>query len=950
MVDKRRIPSLDAMNQFVHLHLHTEYSIKDSVLRIPALFEKAKALGFPAIAVSDANNLFATIKFYSVAIKYGIKPIIGCELSINPATVSSSVDQCVVLCLNEIGYRNLTQLVSLAYLSERDTEEPMLRREDLEKHNEGLLILSGALRGSLAQALLRDETQRVDALLEFWTSVFKDRFYIELQYTQRPTEQAYVAKAIKAAKRYALPVVASNDVCFLAKEDFDINEIKVCIAEGCTLKDKHRRPNTYSREQYLKSSDEMAALFKDIPSAIRNSVEIAQRCTVKLELDQTHMPSFPIDDGTSAADKLKADADVGLQNYLNKHLDKRAGLESDTYRKRLEMELQIICQMGYEGYFLIVADFIMWAKNNDIPVGPGRGSGSGSLVAYALGITDIDPLQYGLFFERFLNPDRVSLPDFDIDFCIEGRDKVIQYVIERYGRDKVGQIITFGSLGAKAAVRDVTRVLGFKYGVGDDIVKLIPFRLNIKLKEALAGSSELKALYDKDSTVKRIYDRALDLEGLVRNVGQHAAGVVIAPSPLTDYTALYKETDHHNAATHFDMKDIEKVGLVKFDFLGLEALTIINKTLENIKRHHGSVIELAQIPLDDAKTYHLLQSGDTTAVFQLESDGMRRLIKNLKPDRFEDIVALLALYRPGPLEGKMDDKYVNRKHGGEFEYEHPILKPILISTYGVILYQEQVMQIAQALAGYTLGSADLLRRAMGKKIPEEMAAQRAVFIEGAIKNNVDRATATKLFDLIEKFAGYGFNRSHSVAYALIAYQTAWLKSNYSGAFMAAVLSSEISNTDKIVGLLSECRNLGLTITPPDINRSEYEFTEIKESEILYGLGAIRQVGYEMVKTIIDERNAAGAYQSLSDFCSRLVPRIRANMIEPLVAAGAFDKIEADRGTALQSLEDIYTLAEQTSRDRESGQTNIFDAEAASQTSPEPPRRVASGFESRATSS
>ncbi|MXX99134.1 MAG: DNA polymerase III subunit alpha [Gammaproteobacteria bacterium] len=929
IITSQNLSDIDAMNQFVHLHLHSEYSVKDSVLRIPALFKKARDLGFPAVAVSDANNLFATIKFYTEAIKYGIKPIIGCELSIGTDTASPPTDQCVALCLNEKGYRNLSRLVSTAYLKEDGSKWPMVSREDIAEHNEGLLILSGALRGSLGQALLRDDAKQVDLLLDFWTSVFKDRFYIELQYTQRPDEQNYVAQAIKLAKRTALPADASNDVCFLAKEDFDAHEIKVCIAEGRTLKDKHRRRDIYSREQYLKSADEMIALFKDVPSAIQNSVEIAKRCTVKLQLEQNHLPSFPIADGTSAAEKLRADAEVGLQNYL----DSKAGLDAAAYRERLEMELKVICKMTYEGYFLIVADFIMWAKNHDIPVGPGRGSGSGSLVAYALGITEIDPLQYGLLFERFLNPDRVSLPDFDIDFCIEGRDRVIQYVADRYGRDKVGQIITFGSLGAKAAVRDVTRVLGFAYGLGDDIVKLIPSVLNIKLRDALEESSELKKRYDDDEKAKRIYDRALDLEGLVRNVSQHAAGIVIAPSPLTDYTALYKEADHHNAATHFDMKDIEKVGLVKFDFLGLEALTIINKTLENIKRHHDSVPELTQIPLNDAKTYRLLQSGATTAVFQLESDGMRRLIKNLKPDKFEDIVALLALYRPGPLKASMDKEYVNRKHGEKFEYEHPILEPILSTTYGVILYQEQVMQIAQALAGYTLGSADLLRRAMGKKIAEEMAAQRAVFIDGAIKNNVDRATATGLFDLIEHFAGYGFNRAHSVAYALIAYQTAWLKSNYSGAFMAAVLTSEISDTDKIIDLSDECRNLGLTIIPPDINRSQYEFTEIEGGKILYGLGAIRQVGREMVKTIIDEREARGAYQSLADFCQRLVAKIRSNMIEPLIATGSFDEIEPDRGAALQSLEDVYALAEQESRDSKSGQTNIFGDEAAPQIAP-----------------
>ncbi len=920
------------MNQFVHLHLHTEYSIKDSVLRIPALFEKANAMQLPAVAISDANNLFAVIKFYTQAIEHRIKPIIGCELSIHADAAAPAGDQCVVLCLDERGYRNLTRLVSTAYLANHGDTKVAVKREDLERYNEGLLVLSGALRGALAQALLKNESLQVDRLVEFWTSVFKDRFYVELQYTQRKNESDYVAKAIKLAKRAALPVVASNDVCFLNKEDFNSHEIKVCIAEGRTLNDKHRQQDLYSPEQYLKSADEMAATFKDIPSAIRNSIEIAKRCTLELQLGQTHLPSFPMEAQISVEDKLRQDASVGLKDYLDKNID----LDQAAYTERLEAELKVISDMGYEGYFLIVADFILWARRNDIPVGPGRGSGAGSLVAYALGITEIDPLKYDLLFERFLNPDRISLPDLDVDFCIEGRDRVIQYVVERYGRDNVGQIITFGSLGAKAAIRDVTRVLGYAYGLGDDIVKLIPSRLNIKLSEALEESPELKKRYDNEARVKRVFDRALDIENLVRNVGQHAGGIVIAPAPLTYYTALYKEADHPNAATHFDMKDIEKVGLVKFDFLGLKTLTIINKTLANLQRRGISVPEISQIPLDDLKTYRLLKNAETIAVFQLESDGMRRLIKKLKPDKFEDIIALVALYRPGPLQAGMGDSYANRKHGEEFEYQHPLLEPILSTSYGVILYQEQVMQIARVLAGYTLGEADILRRAMSKKIPEEMAEQRAIFVDGAMANGVTRGVATKLFGLIDHFADYGFNKSHSVVYALVAYQTAWLKSNYGGAFMAAVLTSEMSDTDKIIDLLSECRNLGLTIVPPDINRSDYEFKEIEEGKILYGLGAIRQVGYEMIKVIVDEREAEGDYRSLTDFCRRLVPKLRTNTIELLISVGAFDKIEPDRASALQSLESVYDLADKTFRDNEAGQASIFGETHASYTVSEMP--------------
>ena len=907
------------MNEFVHLHLHTEYSIKDGIVRIPALAEEVAHQQSAAVAVSDCDNLFAAVKFYTQAIEAGIKPIIGCELHLSADTMFPHHSEIVVLCSNEEGYRNLSRLVSKAYLDGQDSGVPLIHHSWLEQHNAGLLVLSGALRGSLGQALLANNEKQIDQLLEFWTGLFKDRYYIELQHTRRPHEKTYLSRALKLAQKTALPVVATNDVRFLCKEDFESHEVKVCISQGYTLRDKNR-PRDYSTEQYLKTAQEMAALFGDIPSALQNSVEIARRCTVELQLNESQMPEFPIERGMTMKQKLLADAESGLQHYLQA----LPQAEHPQYTERLKHELGIICQMGYEGYFLIVADFIAWAKNNAIPVGPGRGSGAGSLVAYALGITEVDPLQYDLLFERFLNSERISLPDFDIDFCIEGRDRVIHYVVERYGRDKVSQIITFGSLGAKAVVRDVARVLGHPYGFADKLAKLIPFRLNIKLKEALAESAELKQLYQGEEAVKRTFDFALKLEGMARNPSTHAGGVVISPRPLIDYTALYCEPDQQNVVTHFDMKDIEKVGLVKFDFLGLKTLTIMTKAIANIRQHQGHVIVLKEIPRDDAKTYRLLQAANTTAIFQLESEGMRLLIEKLKPDSFEDIVALVALYRPGPLESGMDEEYAKRKHGQAFGYAHPKLEPLLRSTYGVILYQEQVMQIAQELAGYTLGAADILRRAMGKKISAEMAKQREVFISGAVEKGVEHRTASHIFDLMEKFAHYGFNKSHSVAYALIAYQAAWLKANYTGAFMAAVMTVDIKDTDKIVDLIDECRILGLHIDPPDINRSEYGFVEVKIGTILYGIGAVRQINLVALEAIVKERHSHGAYQSLADFCNRLAPTVKSSSVESLISAGAFDSIDPERSALLQALPDIYAFAEQKASDHKTGQANLFD--------------------------
>ncbi len=904
---------------FIHLHLHTGYSISDGLLRIPELMEETARRATPAVALTDLNNLFAAIKFYGAAIEHGIKPVIGCELHIRADDANGADDEIVLLCGDERGYHNLTRLVSRAYIEGQEHDTPHILRDWLEDCNDGLIALSGGVRGDIGKALANGERKRLDRALSFWTGLFADRYYIELHNTGREGEKEYLQSALALAAKAALPVVATNDVRFLKRDDFESHEAKVCISQGHILADK-RRPRRYSPEQYLKSDEEMAQLFGDVPSALENTVEIAARCTLELEFGKTLLPEFPLPEGETAAGKITADARAGLERRL-------AGVEPsahEQYHRRLASELEIIANMGYESYFLIVADFIAWAKREGIPVGPGRGSGAGSLAAWALGITELDPIHYDLLFERFLNPERISMPDFDVDFCIDGRDRVIQYVVERYGRDRVSQIITFGSLGAKAAVRDVGRVLGHSYGFVDRIAKQIPNHLNITLDEALAQSRELTEWRRDDDDVRQILDDARKLEGLARNPGRHAGGVVISPTPAEDYTALYCEPGSRNAVTQFDMKDIEKIGLVKFDFLGLKTLTVIARAVAHLRERGAADIDIARIPLDDAKVYKLLRDGDTAAIFQLESEGIRRLMKNLKPDHFNDIVALVALYRPGPLQSGMSDEYAERKHDtARISYPHPDIEPILKPTYGVILYQEQVMQIARVLAGYTLGAADILRRAMGKKDTKEMAEQRTVFVKGAVARGVGKGTATRIFDLMEKFADYGFNKSHSVAYALLAYQTAWLKVNHPGAFMAAVMSADMDDTDKIVYLIGECRLMDIAVEPPDINRSEHGFAEVDGGGILYGMGAIRNVGAAAVDTIVAERGAGGAFSSLRDFCARLVPSIGKPLLETLIRAGTFDSVESDRGAMLHHLPRIYALAEQQANDRSTGQNDLF---------------------------
>ena len=916
--------------QFVHLHLHSDYSLIDGLIRIKPLVSAVSEAGMPAVALTDQHNFFAAVKFYSAAINAGIKPILGADLRLRDEADTKGNSRFVVLCQNMIGYHNLCRLLSRAYIEGQHLGVPMLDFSWLEGQTDGLICIASSREGLLSKALLNEQKDEVNSIVNQWTSLFPDRLYLELMRTGREDDERYIDAALDTAHEFDLPVVATNDVRFIDAEQFEAHEAKVCISDGRLLDDP-RRPRHYSTEQYLRSPEEMIALFNDIPEAIENTVEIAKRCNVQLSLDQHFLPDFPVPEGMTIAQFLTQESREGLEKRLatlfgqeSERQDKR-----ETYDERLQIELDVINEMGFPGYFLIVADFIHWAKNNDIPVGPGRGSGAGSLVAYALEITDIDPLQYDLLFERFLNPERVSLPDFDVDFCMEGRDKVIEYVSEHYGRDHVSQIITYGTMAAKAVLRDVGRVLGLPYGLVDSLAKLVPFELKMTLTKALEQEPLLKERYDKEEDVKTLIDLALQLEGLTRNVGKHAGGVVIAPKSLTEYTPIYCEHNGAGLVSQYDKDDVESVGLVKFDFLGLRTLTVIDWTIKNLSAilpaDEFAKIDITNLPLNDRASYELLKRCETTAVFQLESRGMKDLIKRLQPDTFEDIVALVALFRPGPLQSGMVDDFVNRKHGrAVVNYPHPDLEPILKPTYGVIVYQEQVMQIAQVLAGYSLGSADMLRRAMGKKKAEEMAQQRAFFLEGAQNRGIDERTAGPIFDLMEKFAEYGFNKSHSAAYALIAYQTAWLKAHYPAAFMAAVLSADMDNTDKIVGLIDECRDMELTVLPPDVNYSKIRFMVADDKTIRYGMGAIKGVGEAALTGIVEERQNGKEYSSLYDFCRRVdMKKINRRVLDALVKAGAFDELGGHRASLEASLVKATHIAEQYRRDSDSGQNDMF---------------------------
>lgn len=910
---------------FVHLNVHTEYSLVDGLLHIKSMMQAVEQGNMAAVAMTDLCNLFAMVKFYRAAQNAGVKPIIGAEVWLANAQDESKFSRLILLSQNQSGYKHLTQLISRSYTEgQQHTAIPVIEKSWLAEWNNGLIALSGAQFGDIGQAILANQNAQALALAKEWQTIFPNRFYLELQRVGKEHEEYYIQHALNLAHECKIPVVATNAVCFQTAEDFEAHEARVCIREGWRLDDE-RRPRRYTAQQYLRSEQEMLELFSDIPTALINSVEIAKRCNLELTLDKSFLPNFTVPEGMTLDSYFKSLAFQGLEKRFSILKQSQQEFSEEVYIERLKMEISVISRMGFTGYFLIVADFVGWAKQQGIFVAPGRGSGAGSLVAYALEITDLDPIIHDLLFERFLNPERISMPDFDIDFCMEGRDRVIEYVSDKYGKNSVAQIITFGSMAAKAVVRDVGRVLGFPYGFCDKIAKLIPFELGMTLKKALVDEPLLQNRYDQEEDVKTLIDLAMKLEGVPRNVGKHAAGVVIAPSVLTDFTPLYCEADGNNLVTQFDKDDVEAVGLVKFDFLGLRTLTIMDWALQTINQTANPAIDLKTISITDKDTFDLLKSCQTIAIFQLESRGFQDLIRRLQPDHFDDIMALVALFRPGPLQSGMVDDFINRKHGRErVEYPHPLLEPILRPTYGVIVYQEQVMQIAQVLAGYTLGSADILRKAMGKKKPEEMAKQRAIFVDGATERGVDGKIANQIFDLMEKFAGYGFNKSHSASYALLAYQTAWLKQHYPAEFMAAVLSSDMDNTDKIVRLIEDCQHLKLGINPPNINRSQYRFTVEKDGSILYGLGAIKGVGSAAVENILEIRNRPQLFADFFEFC-RLVDTRKTNrkVLEALIRSGALDCFQQERAVLMASVDAALQAAEQHARTEQLKQKDLF---------------------------
>lgn len=936
---------------FVHLRLHTEYSLVDGLVRIKPLIKTLASMNMPAVAVTDQNNMCSLVKFYKAAMGGGIKPICGADLWLASKDPDAPLSRISLLVMNGVGYRNLTELISRGFIDGQRNGSIIIEREWVAEASEGLIMLSAAKEGEIGLALLSDNTDEAETLAREWMAVFPDRFYIEVQRTNRPNDEEHLHAAVALADRIGAPLVATNDVRFIKQEDFEAHETRVCIGEGRALDDP-RRPKNYSDQQYLKSAEEMAELFSDLPEALENTVEIAKRCNIEVKLGKHFLPNFPIPDGMTIDEYFRKVSFDGLEERLSVLLPKDTTEDYEAKRQvyvdRLNFELDIIIQMGFPGYFLIVMDFIQWAKNNGVPVGPGRGSGAGSLVAYVQKITDLDPLEYDLLFERFLNPERVSMPDFDVDFCMDGRDRVIDYVAEKYGRNAVSQIITFGSMAAKAVVRDVARVQGKSYGLADRLSKMIPFEVGMTLEKAYEQEEILRDFIKVDEEAAEIWEMARKLEGVVRNVGKHAGGVVIAPTKLTDFSPIYCDEEGDGLVTQFDKDDVEAAGLVKFDFLGLRTLTIIDWALKTINRDRARAgeapLDIAFIPLDDKPTYNLLQKAETTAVFQLESRGMKELIKKLKPDCLEDLIALVALFRPGPLQSGMVDDFINRKHGrAELAYPHPDyqydgLRPVLAPTYGIILYQEQVMQIAQVMAGYTLGGADMLRRAMGKKKPEEMAKQRGGFIEGCANNGIDADLAGNIFDLVEKFAGYGFNKSHSAAYGLVSYQTAWLKAHYPAPFMAAVLSADMHNTDKVVTLIEEVRTMKLRLDAPDVNASEFKFTVNDEGRIIYGLGAIKGVGEGPVEAITEARQD-GPFKDLFDFCARVdLKRINKRTLDGLIRSGALDRlgpyfhdepkayqanIDRNRAVLLAAMEEAIKAAEQTARTHDSGHADLF---------------------------
>ena len=922
-------------NTFVHLRVHSEYSMVDGLVRVKPLINRVAELGMPAVGLTEQSNMCSLVRFYKGAMGAGIKPIIGADLWLENPEEPENPFRLTLLARDSDGYLNLTEIVSLGYTDGQLLGKPIIRRSWLEEHAQGLIALSGSKMGDVGKALMAGKRDLALERARYWQSLYPGSYYLELQRTGRPGDEDCVHESVWLAEQLGLPVVATNDVHFLHADDFEAHEARVCIGESRTLDDP-RRERRFSDQQYLRSADEMIELFSDIPEAVENTLEIARRCSVPVRMGEYFLPNYPIPDGLTMDQYFRKVSEEGLEERLKGILDPddpEYDQKREAYFKRLDFELNIIIQMGFPGYFLIVMDFIKWAKNNGVPVGPGRGSGAGSLVAYALLITDLDPLEYDLLFERFLNPERVSMPDFDVDFCMEGRDRVIDYTAEKYGRDAVSQIITFGTMAAKAVVRDVARVQGKSYGLADKLSKMIPFEPGMTLNKALELEEPLREFLDQDEEAQEIWEMALKLEGVCRNAGKHAGGVVIAPTKITDFSALYCDDEGGSPVTQFDKGDVEEAGLVKFDFLGLRTLTIIKWALNMInprrEKRGEDPLDINTIPLDDKPSFTMLKKAETTAVFQLESRGMKDLIRRLQPDSLEDMIALVALVRPGPLQSGMVDDFIDRKHGRQpMSYPHPDyqyegLKPVLEPTYGVILYQEQVMQIAQVMAGYTLGGADMLRRAMGKKKPEEMEKQKAIFLDGCENNGINKTLAENIFDLVEKFAGYGFNKSHSAAYALVSYQTLWLKAHYPAEFMAAVLTADMQNTDKVVTLVEECRNMRLDLVLPDVSTSEYTFTVNDEGQVVYGLGAIKGLGEGPIHSIVEARQEGGPYQDLFDFCRRVdLKKVNKRAMEALIRAGAMDKLGPGRAQLMASIDKAIQQAAQQSRNDAAGMVDM----------------------------
>ena len=917
--------------QFIHLRLHSEYSITDGIVRIDDAVARAAADAMPALALTDLSNLFGLVKFYQAARGKGVKPIMGCDVWISNDLERDRPSRLLLLAQNLSGYRTLSELLTRAYRENRSRGRAELQSAWFDEvSTDGLIVLSGAQAGDVGRALQTGNEAEARAAASRWAALFPGRYYLEIQRTGQTDAENCLQMTLPLAAELGLPVVATHPIQFLDRDDYKAHEARVCIAEGALLGDR-RRQRVFTEEQYFKTQAEMAALFADLPEALANSVEIARRCSLNLELGKSKLPQFPTPDGMTLDDFLRQRSAEGLAERMQVLYPDAAECERryPEYQERLEFELGTIIQMGFPGYFLIVADFINWAKHNGVPVGPGRGSGAGSLVAYVLGITDLDPLPYDLLFERFLNPERVSMPDFDVDFCQDGRERVINYVKDKYGREAVSQIVTFGTLGSKSVIRDVGRVLDLPYNLCDQLSKMIPIEgvKPVSLRKALEMEPQLKERYDNEEDVRELFGLAEKLEDLTRNVGMHAGGVLIAPGKITDFCPIYLAEGSDSAVSQFDKDDVEKAGLVKFDFLGLRTLTILDWAMRYVAAlapDGKAPFSLETLPLNDRGSYSLLKSCKTTAVFQLESRGMKDLIRRLQPDCFEDVVALVALFRPGPLESGMVDDFINRKHGkAKVDYMHPMLEATLKPTYGVIVYQEQVMQIAQIMGGYTLGSADLLRRAMGKKKAEEMAEHRDIFVTGAVAKGVDAKQATYIFDLMEKFAGYGFNKSHSAAYALVAYHTAYLKAHHPAAFMAATLSADMDDTDKVKNFYEDALASGLEILPPDINRSGYRFAPESERQIRYGLGAVKGTGEAAISAIVAAREQDGPFADLFDLARRVDKRsVNRRTLESLIRAGAFDSVNDHRAALLASVGMALELADQAAASVNQG--GLFD--------------------------